>query len=215
MLTGLIEKLLLISLLFCLTGLIGCGGEQRHLTHDSVQARDAMGTNPAGSVQEAGPDGRSPGESAGPAATSGGVAGSKGETASNVPSSPNVQTSRNVQKSPNVQTPRNVQKTSPNNVPSPPGSDVGQDEAATQQSSSSISFQEDIRPLFEKRCMMCHKYTLHRIQWTEYDESMQYVNSGQLLERVWNLQDMPPPGMEMTEEERELVKDWIEGGAPP
>jgi len=183
MLIELIKKIIIVVL--CLTGLIGCVGEQRPLANGSTQpAQEATRTNPD-SVQEAGND-QNP-QPAGPAATPG-AAGSTAETP------PGAQTSQN--------------------APSA-GGDVGQDEAATQQSSSSISFQEDIRPLFEKRCMMCHKYTLHRIQWTEYDESMQYVNSGQLLERVWNLQDMPPPGMEMTEEERKLVKDWIEGGAPP
>ena len=214
MLTELIKKLLSISLLllFYLTGLIGCGGKQRPLAPDSSKT-----VAKSGGAGVAGSDSQSSSESVGTAATQDGVvvqgagpggsdgpapAGQGGGAGGSTPPSTSAGAVSPVSES--------------------------RDQVATSESPPpSISFETDIRPLFEKHCMECHVEGPPAIQWTVYDESMKYVKNGELLNRVWTLKDDELRGMPignmykdeeeepMTEKERVLIKNWMESGASP
>jgi uncharacterized membrane protein len=70
-----------------------------------------------------------------------------------------------------------------------------------------VSFAE-AKPIFEKRCVSCHSQP--HWNWTNYDVA--YAKRDQIKNRVWNLRNMPL-GAGMPEEERKVIKDWVDSGA--
>jgi len=96
-------------------------------------------------------------------------------------------------------------------------------QAPTPQPSTSIKQKvtfKDIKPLFQKHCMLCHGST-PAIDWTSFDVSKEYGLNGKLYERIWSLKDDPVQGMplgnafQMTIEERQKIIDWIKDGLNP
>lgn len=72
------------------------------------------------------------------------------------------------------------------------------------------SFQKDIRPIFEKRCSMCHnKEVWKERNWLDYDTAVK--NKDKILNRVWVMKDMPPSG-DIPIDERVIIKKWIDNG---
>ncbi len=93
-------------------------------------------------------------------------------------------------------------------------------------SEPAVSFAE-VKPIFQNHCITCHFNpripTAVEVDWADYSATQPYVQNGKLLERVWTLRKDLVKGMpfgngaglngqQMTNEERELVKKWIEGG---
>lgn len=73
-----------------------------------------------------------------------------------------------------------------------------------------LSFR-DMRPLFEKRCSGCHaNTTTGNVDWSDYQTV--YSMKDEIYLRVVILKNMPMY-TKMAQEERDLIKIWIEQGA--
>jgi uncharacterized membrane protein len=75
------------------------------------------------------------------------------------------------------------------------------------------TFNKDIKPLVEKRCMPCHTGQIQTLpNFTIYKTA--HLNRFKIRKRVVELKNMPPGNStQMTDEEREIIKKWIDGGA--
>lgn len=70
---------------------------------------------------------------------------------------------------------------------------------------------EDIKPIFEARCKMCHNANSGRGDWQDYDQA--FKKRVQIKLRVKN-KTMPMGNVtRMTEEERYQVIMWVDQGA--
>ncbi|GAA5219426.1 hypothetical protein [Membranihabitans marinus] len=75
-----------------------------------------------------------------------------------------------------------------------------------------VSYTADIRPLLDQKCSnpSCHGPGSVILELDTYDKVQ--LAAAKIRERVWVSRTMPKSGT-MTEEERELVKDWVDQGA--
>jgi len=75
-----------------------------------------------------------------------------------------------------------------------------------------VFYNKDVKPIFEKRCAGCHNGATRSTNWLQY--SMAYEWRELIKTRVYIYKDMPygrfPP---MPDDERAIVKDWVEQGA--
>lgn len=75
-----------------------------------------------------------------------------------------------------------------------------------------ITFIEDILPIIENRCSLCHSEASGLPFWEDYDTL--FEKQDRVRARVFEFQDMPRGNATgMTQEERQLVADWIDQGA--
>jgi len=65
----------------------------------------------------------------------------------------------------------------------------------------------EVKPVFENRCKSCH-YQPHW-DWTKYETA--YPKRHTIKTRVWVLRNMPAGG-KITEDERKLIRDWVNDG---
>ncbi len=173
-------------LCFFLSGfLLSCGGKQR--------TTGSTGTSTGGT----GTSGTSTGSTTGGETTSGSSTGNAGHP-----------------------TAGNAEKPTAGNEGTPSDGTTGN--GAPEDNTNKISFETQIKPLFQKHCSLCHTAQMPPVvDWTDYSATKPYVDSGSLLERIWTLKDDPAKSMplanafQMTDEERELIKNWIESGATP
>lgn len=70
----------------------------------------------------------------------------------------------------------------------------------------SVKFSQ-VRPIFEGRCQRCHSEA--KWDWTDYDVA--YSKRQSIKARVWILRTMPVGG-EITQDERKLIRDWVDDG---
>lgn len=68
----------------------------------------------------------------------------------------------------------------------------------------------EVKPIFADRCLKCH--SSDNWNWTNYDTAYRY--RVQIKNRVWITRSMPLGG-DMTENERQSIRDWVDGGAKP
>ena len=70
---------------------------------------------------------------------------------------------------------------------------------------------KDIKPIFEKRCALCHSSNWPDKNWLDVDKAR--ANAEKIKFRVSN-QSMPPGNAtSLTKEERKMIIDWVDGGA--
>lgn len=102
--------------------------------------------------------------------------------------------------------------TSPSSTPSQ-SPDVSSAPPATS-TDQQITYDDVVRPqVFEKICSLCHNGTNKLPNWLDYNVA--YSNKARIYDRVVVRRDMPPSnGSTMTDAERNLVKQWIDAGAP-
>ena len=74
--------------------------------------------------------------------------------------------------------------------------------------SNRLTYSVDIRPIFQQRCIQCHNSG--PLNWMEYENAFRYKD--QIRDRVWNNRSMPPGGF-ITEQERLLIRNWVDQGA--
>lgn len=67
------------------------------------------------------------------------------------------------------------------------------------------TFEKDVRPIIANRCVSCHG-----VDWLEYGHI--FKNRDDITYRVWQIEDMPPT--KITNEERNIINDWVTTGAP-
>lgn len=73
---------------------------------------------------------------------------------------------------------------------------------------ASLSFNTDIKPIMQQRCFQCHSSGYWN--WTVYDNALKYKDIIRL--RVWVTRQMPLGG-NITEDERKMIRDWVDQGA--
>lgn len=73
-----------------------------------------------------------------------------------------------------------------------------------------VSFQEDVRPIFSKRCASCHNAGSVLPNFLDYDVA--YKNRKLIQSKVVDERTMPHAGY-MSESERDLVDAWVRSGA--
>ena len=79
-------------------------------------------------------------------------------------------------------------------------------------SANTLTYNNDIKPIFESRCVFCHTIGGPLPSWMEYQTAFQYRNR-----IVYALEsgEMPLDNFtNMTESERELIYRWVRQGAP-
>lgn len=74
-----------------------------------------------------------------------------------------------------------------------------------------VTYNRDIKPIFERTCSACHNEGSAIPNWNNYDVS--FAKKDRLLDRVVIKKDMPL-GVPMSDEERALVGEWLKLGAP-
>jgi uncharacterized membrane protein len=68
-----------------------------------------------------------------------------------------------------------------------------------------------LKPTLDKHCTSCHSASWKDKNWTDYPTAKKHCSK--FMDRVVVRKDMPPGNMtEMTEAERGLFKDWVNGG---
>ena len=75
-----------------------------------------------------------------------------------------------------------------------------------------LTYTKHARPIFQKNCLPCHNlnnpYNLP--SWLDYKTA--YDKRDKIRYRVWEIRSMPL-GQNMPENERKMIKDWIDSGA--
>lgn len=88
-----------------------------------------------------------------------------------------------------------------------------EDDDAAQQSASTVTF-ADVSSIFETNCQSCHNSSIMagNLLLTNYAEIKEATQSGNVLSRI-NSSDNPMPvsGL-MSQENRDLIQDWADGG---
>lgn len=68
---------------------------------------------------------------------------------------------------------------------------------------------DQVKPIFEAKCIMCHNGSTHPKNWTNYDTSK--ADLIKLNERLFVLANMPSVGS-LSPSEKTLIKAWLAGG---
>jgi len=73
------------------------------------------------------------------------------------------------------------------------------------------TYTDDIRPIFERTCAVCHNRT--PFNWMEYKTAYRYRK--RIYNRVVFRRNMPPSYWQKqpTEDERKLIGEWVKTGA--
>ncbi len=103
------------------------------------------------------------------------------------------------------------------------GAVAGTGRVSANSSSPNPTYLQDVLPIFMGKCLRCHNdQTRFLLNWTDYKAA--FDNRWKIKRRVWDSwkgryyqEAMPiansPESHAMTEEERRLIKDWVETGA--
>ncbi|MCB0366935.1 MAG: hypothetical protein H6624_12515 [Bdellovibrionaceae bacterium] len=95
-----------------------------------------------------------------------------------------------------------------------PVGDNGGQSGANQPGTPTLSFAQDILPVVQNRCSLCHSAGSGLPFWEDYDVIV--AKKDRVRHRVFVSQDMPRGNATgMTLEERDLVATWIDQGALP
>ncbi|MES2516125.1 MAG: hypothetical protein V4580_18365 [Bacteroidota bacterium] len=81
----------------------------------------------------------------------------------------------------------------------------------------SVSFINDIKPIFDAKCVSCHVTgTSSGAPWdyTTYQGIKDRADDGTIRNRAVILQDMPQGGPPLPQNEIDLIKCWLDAGAP-
>jgi uncharacterized membrane protein len=70
------------------------------------------------------------------------------------------------------------------------------------------TYEKDIKPIFKTRCSECHNYMPGK-NWQKYEDAY----SDRLNIKIKMLTKEMPQGKDMPQEERNLIVDWVNGGA--
>lgn len=68
---------------------------------------------------------------------------------------------------------------------------------------------DQVKPIFEAKCIMCHNGSIHPKNWTNYETSK--ADLIKLNERLFVVANMPSVGS-LNPSEKNLIKEWLAGG---
>lgn len=68
---------------------------------------------------------------------------------------------------------------------------------------------DQVKPIFEAKCIMCHNGSTHPKNWTNYDTAK--ADLVKLNERLFVVANMPSVGS-LSPSEKSLIKSWLAGG---
>lgn len=75
--------------------------------------------------------------------------------------------------------------------------------------SPNLTYDKNIKSIFEKRCAACHNVNWPDKNWLVYENA--FRDRVKIKNRVWEVRNMPIGPID--EEERRKIKDWIDQGA--
>ena len=76
-----------------------------------------------------------------------------------------------------------------------------------------ISYTADILPIVTANCVVCHNASTPNRNYLTYEGLKQKADNGTLFNRIVVLKDMPAAGS-ISDKERNMIKCWIDQGAP-
>lgn len=76
--------------------------------------------------------------------------------------------------------------------------------------SKEITYTKDVKPILKSKCSSCHGEMWPDKNWMNYEKA--FENRDKIKLRVSN-KTMPPGNVtEMTDDERKVLSDWVDGG---
>lgn len=75
---------------------------------------------------------------------------------------------------------------------------------------NNLSYNKDIKPIFQNRCILCHNESVPERNWMDYKTAKKKKDKIKL--RIEN-KTMPPYDNGITEKERREIIDWVNSGA--
>ena len=77
---------------------------------------------------------------------------------------------------------------------------------------SGTTYTKDAKPIFEKHCSQCHNANWPDKNWLDYETAKK--NKDKIKDRAVLQKSMPPGNpTNMTDKERDILKQWIDEGA--
>jgi uncharacterized membrane protein len=75
---------------------------------------------------------------------------------------------------------------------------------------SDVTYTKDAKPIFKERCAMCHNENMPEKNWMDYNQAFKKKD----LIKIKMMDKSMPPGnsTNMTEKERQIVINWVDGG---
>jgi|SRR4051812_40080133 uncharacterized membrane protein len=73
-----------------------------------------------------------------------------------------------------------------------------------------LSFEQDVLPITQNRCVACHNASTHGRNWLDYQET--YAKRFLIKQRILD-RTMPSGGFPMLDIERNIIVEWINQGA--
>jgi len=76
-----------------------------------------------------------------------------------------------------------------------------------------VQYQKHARPIFQTRCAECHNSSWKDKNWMDYETAKR--NAESIKKRIAD-KSMPPANYTgMTNDERQMIFDWVDQGAKP
>jgi hypothetical protein len=82
---------------------------------------------------------------------------------------------------------------------------------------TAVSYANDIVPILENNCYGCHdngNFSISNAQFDNYNLLKTYATGGGLIGRINDVSSPMPPAQLMDECNRNIIKAWVEAGAP-
>ena len=76
--------------------------------------------------------------------------------------------------------------------------------------SSEPTYTNDAKPIFKNRCAQCHNENMPDRNWMNYD--IAFKNKDKIKAKVMDRSMPPGNGTNMTEDERQTIIKWVDGG---
>jgi uncharacterized membrane protein len=77
--------------------------------------------------------------------------------------------------------------------------------------SGDITYTKDVKPIFERRCSQCHNANWPDKNWLDYNKAKE--NKDKIKIKVKDKTMPPGNSTEITEEERNIIIQWVDDGA--
>ena len=78
--------------------------------------------------------------------------------------------------------------------------------------STSPTYKKDVKPIIQNRCSICHGGTTSLPNFLDYKTAFKYRDK--IRKRVYVEKSMPPGNAtDITDKEREVIKNWVDNGA--